>query len=45
LHDSKLGQAGKREKIFASTKAASLRIKGHVAGLDFAKRAKALFFY
>jgi hypothetical protein len=48
LHVSKLGESGKREKIFASAAGASLSIKGHGIVLDLSKtprrRSFLLFF-
>jgi hypothetical protein len=40
LHDRKLGESGKREKIFASAEAASLCVKGYGPVLDLPKKAR-----
>jgi hypothetical protein len=45
LHDSKLGESGKREKIFASTEGASLCMKGHGIVLDLPKNPAQAFFF
>jgi hypothetical protein len=45
LHNSKLGESGKREKIFASAEAASFCIKGHGIALDLPKDAAGVRFF
>ena len=45
LHDRKLGESGKREKIFARAEAASLCIKGHGIVLDLPKKPPQAFVF
>jgi len=45
LHDSKLGESGKREKTFANAEAASLCIKGHDIVLDLPNKPAGVCFF
>ena len=44
FHDGKVGESGRREKIFASTEAASLCIKGHGIVPDLSKKPAGVLF-